>query len=316
MSRDRQLIDAIKDNLARKSTAQLQEMVQANDPSRWSAEAFEAAREVLMERAFGHATEPLVAEPDPPPPTPSDPASLAFMFGLMAVGLAAGYLVVRGPARRGEEDAIARDQPLPFGYKVAWLAVDTEDTAAVAAALGLRDVGQATWADGLDAAYRSSVFVTPPLGQWTLAVGTALFPPNHADEFVKPLLERLSHEFGDAQYFCTHRDVELHIWARARKGRLMRGYGWLGKNGRILWDEGAPTRDERDLGFRFGVRPSSEAVHTGAVASANLAAPDEGCVMQLASLWSIDPTSLDEHFKEPVLGLLGSTACGAAGTRE
>jgi hypothetical protein len=37
--------------------------------------------------------------------------------------------------------------------------------------------------------------------------------------------------------------------------------------------------------------------------------------MQLASLWSIDPMSLDEHFKEPVLGLLGSTVWGADGTK-
>ncbi len=27
--------------------------------------------------------------------------------------------------------------------------------------------------------------------------------------------------------------------------------------------------------------------------------------MQLASLWSIDPTILDEQFKEPEMGLLG-----------
>src|SRR5262249_45269756 len=34
--------------------------------------------------------------------------------------------------------------------------------------------------------------------------------------------------------------------------------------------------------------------------------PDEDCVMQLASLWSIDPTTLSEEYQEPAMGLLGS----------
>jgi hypothetical protein len=40
----------------------------------------------------------------------------------------------------------------------------------------------------------------------------------------------------------------------------------------------------------------------------DLMPPDEGGVMQLASLWSIDPTTLDEQFKEPEKGLLGKVA--------
>jgi len=66
---------------------------------------------------------------------------------------------------------------VPFGPRTAWLALDTTDTEAVATALGLREVQAATWAEGIDAASRASVFVTPPLGDWTLAVGVVLFPP-------------------------------------------------------------------------------------------------------------------------------------------
>src|SRR5437879_11016934 len=120
---------------------------------------------------------------------------------------------------------------------MAWLALDTTDSEAVATALGLRDARAATGAEGIGAAYQSSVFVTPPVADWTLAAGTALFPPDRAEAFVKPLMERLSRQFGDAQYFCTHREVELHVWARARQGRLVRGYGWLGERGLTLWDE-------------------------------------------------------------------------------
>src|SRR5262249_43907132 len=141
------------------------------------------------------------------------------------------------------------DLPVPFGPKTAWFALETRNTNAVANALGMQGVQAATWAEGIGAAYQSSVFVTPPLADWTLVVGTALFPPDRADLFVKPLVERLSRQFGDAQYFCTHRDVELHVWARARKGRLVRGYGWLGQKSLTLWEEGAPTREEQDIGF-------------------------------------------------------------------
>src|SRR5262249_6114798 len=128
---------------------------------------------------------------------------------------------------------------------------ETTNTEEAAAAIGLREVRPETWAAGIEAAYRSSVFVTPPLGDWTLAVGTALFARDRVPSFVKPLLERLSRQFENAQYFCTHADVELHVWARARKGRLIRGYGWLGERGLTLWNEGTQTKEERDLGFAF-----------------------------------------------------------------
>lgn len=163
--------------------------------------------------------------------------------------------------------------------------------------LGLRAARAATWAEGIEAARQGSVFVTPPLADWTLAAGAALFPPDRAEAFVKPLLERLSRQFGDAQYFGTHRDAGLHLWARARQGRLVRGYGWFGEKRLTLWDEGAPTKEEHTLGFRFSDGRSADGI-----------VPDESCVMQLASLWSIDPTSLDEDFKEPIMGLLGSAA--------
>ena len=60
------------------------------------------------------------------------------------------------------------------------------------AALGLEETRAAAWAEGIAAASQASVFVTPPLGDWTLALGAALFPPDQAETFIKPLLERLS----------------------------------------------------------------------------------------------------------------------------
>ena len=300
MIHDRDLIDTIKSHFSRKSSAQLEQIAQANDPERWSPEAVAAAGEVLLDRMAGRAEEPEVPEEDLPPPARMDLRSLPFIVGLALVspGLSWGALAfMRHQSYLRARNPSDADQPVPFGPKTAWLALDTTDTEVVAKALGLREARAATWAEGIDAAHESAVFVTPPLAVWTLAVGTALFPPDRAESFVKPLLEPLSRQFGDSQYFCTHRDVELHIWARARQGRLVRGYGWLGEKSLTLWDEGAPTKEERDLGLRFldGRSPTGTA-------------PDENCVMQLADLWSIDPTSLDANFKEPAMGLLDKVA--------
>jgi hypothetical protein len=323
MSQDRDLIDNIKMNFARKSSAQLQEIMGADNPERWSAEAIAAAGEVFQDRLAGRAQEPPVAEEEPAPsPYSYVPEEMA--LGVLA-GLLTGFLVIPYYKRTVKNS----DRPLPFGPRVAWLALDTTDTKAVAQALGLRGVRDATWRVGVEAAYQSFAFVTPPLGDWTLAVSTALFPPDRVEGFVKPLLERLSRQFGDAQYFCTQQDIDLHAWARARKGRLVRGYGWLGQANLTLWDEGAPTKEERDLGFPFfnptsicgspkqgskeerdrgdtfmkGQLPVVKRSDGGA--REDLTAADENCVMQLALLWSIDPTTLDEAYKEPAMGLLG-----------
>ncbi len=309
MSLDRELVDTIKATFARRSSAHLQEVARSDDRERWSPEAVAAANEVLADRAAGRAEEPVVAEEEPPPPAvhyePSDVA-FAMLAGLFALGTGVGsggflFFVPRIPSRPAE----APDVPVRFGTQMAWVAVDSTDTRDVAAALGLREVRAATWADGIKAAYQSSVFVTPPLGDWTLAVGTAFFPPDRPEPFVKLLLEPLSARFGEAQYFCTHRDIELHLWARARNAQVVRGFGWLGQKRLTLWDEGKPTRAERDL----RIQPADDRIAAAPGAGrTDVTVPSEEAVTRLASLWSIDPTSLDYLMSEPATGLLGTAA--------
>jgi hypothetical protein len=299
MTQDRQLIDTIKINFARKSSAQLQDIQRSNDPARWSLEAMTAAKEVLEDRLAGRAQEPQAPEEEPPPPDPND-------FGVLALGVLVGALTgnfIIPPSRAHQPRRVDPDSPAPFGPRMAWLALDTTDTQEVVAALGLHDARTTTWQEGLTRAHETAVFVTPPLGDWTLAVGAVLFPSDRVDTFVKPLLERLSRQFGDAQYFCTHQDIELHVWARARKGQLVRGCGWLGEKAVTLWNEGGQTREERALEFPVFEERSSESEQAQVKQGSP---PDEEGVMQLASLWSIDPTTLDEHLKEPGQGVLGS----------
>jgi hypothetical protein len=220
------------------------------------------------------------------------------MLGIMAIN---PFWAVPLIGRRGFAVDSTPDMPVPFGPKMAWIAVDTTDSHALAGALDLRDCVEASWAAGIASAQQGAVFVTPPLADWTLAAGTILFPPDRTDAFVKPLLERLSQQFGEAQYFATQGDFRLCIWARGRRGRLVRGYGWLGQRALALWDQGALTAQERKLGFHFSTGLGDP---TG-ITDGPLRTPDESCVMQLASLWSIDPSTLNADYKEPVPGMLG-----------
>jgi hypothetical protein len=57
----------------------------------------------------------------------------------------------------------------------------------------LTRVVSSSWRKGIDAAYLNKVFVTPPLGDWILIVGQALFDlEDSISEAVLPLLTKLS----------------------------------------------------------------------------------------------------------------------------
>ncbi len=115
------------------------------------------------------------------------------------------------------------DRPLPFGPRVAWLAVDSTDTEAVAKTLGLREVRDVNCRresrrpinrpSSSRRRWRTGRWRSAPQGSFRLLTGSR--------GFVKPLLERLSRQFGMSGYFCTQHDIELHAWGEARKGRLV-----------------------------------------------------------------------------------------------
>lgn len=80
---------------------------------------------------------------------------------------------------------MANDAMIGFGGKQAWLAVRDGDPQRVLAALGLRDLGEVPWRDGVDLAYLTDdrVAVTPPLPgagdrPWVLAAGRWLLRPS------------------------------------------------------------------------------------------------------------------------------------------
>src|SRR5262245_51307764 len=123
MSRDRELIDTIKWRFERKSSDQLRQIALASAGGDWSDEAVAAAVEVLRDRAAGLAREPVTPEDDSPPPpgVHFEPAQVA--LGLLT-GLVTGVFII--PYYRRTE-WVDPDLPIPFGPRMAWLAVDSTD---------------------------------------------------------------------------------------------------------------------------------------------------------------------------------------------
>ncbi len=206
-----------------------------------------------------------------------------------ALGRAARELIARIPGERSK--ATAGHTGVSFGYKTAWLAVRTDDTAAVSAALGRRDVANVSWEDGIEASYDETVFVSPPTRGWVLAVGVELLkhPPDTA---------ALSAELAaEVQFFSTHRIVEAHQWERAENGELKRRFRYVGESGEAE-TVGEPTEIERSLELDW-------VIDTPGPPPDDAALPDEEGVMRVAAAWSIDPQELDVIATSAAQGLGG-----------
>ena len=203
-------------------------------------------------------------------------------------------------------DKTIPDSAIGFGYKCMWLAVKTDDKNRLAEVLKLKNISDCNWQVGIEKAYKDAVFITPAIDGWTLACGWGLPHGDSKDgiEIVKNMLQELSKEFGEAQFFCTHRVTEYHCWIKASNGQVERVYSFLGESGENIAIEGQPTEFERTL--KLVNTFSDEAKDREYFEREGLVWPDEELLMQVAGNWSIDPTKLDErHDIIPSLGLLG-----------
>jgi hypothetical protein len=230
------------------------------------------------------------------------------------------------------------DLPQPFGYKVSWFAVRTDDATKVIDALGLAEAAPANWASGLAMADRYSregnswLFVSPPVNGWVFAVSSSLPYPigeTHDDVGRKfdALLSRLMARFDDVQFFGSYRVTGFCAWARALNGKPERMFAY--NDGQVLTNFGDQTPDEAKLGFPdlsglslpdaddkiFAVAEEQSAEEERLVAAGisweealakigRSALPDEEDVVELAALWSIDPTQLSDQDHQPGLGFV------------
>jgi hypothetical protein len=202
--------------------------------------------------------------------------------------------ISKAPVQTPKNEVIAMepDDPVPFGYKCAWLAIKNPNPEAVVNALGLVGAQKCGWKKGIEAAYRGEFFITPAVNGWVLVVSIALpeIPDKKGEDRLLPLIAALGQRFHEVQYFGTHRIVEYHGWAKALEGKIVRRYAFLGERGETLCNEGPLTQEERKLDLIY-----SDSKH-----------PSELDVMKLAGAWSINPKTLDELGLQKGIGSVGT----------
>ena len=177
-----------------------------------------------------------------------------------------------------------------FGYKQGWLAVRGGEPDQVIAALGLTDLGPVDWRAGMDLAYLTDdrLVLTPPLmgagdASWLLVAGRWLLLAGAAVN----IMELSAALETEVQAFATYRVAEVHRWARAVDGVMIRAFGFSGETGEVTDWHGDPDETERSIGLPAAIKtdPGAESGVDILVAEAD--------VMRLAAAWSVDPSSLD-----------------------
>jgi hypothetical protein len=184
-----------------------------------------------------------------------------------------------------------------FGPKQAWLAVRDGRPEPVAEALGLRDLGPVPWRSGIDLAYLTDdrLVLTPRLegadgSGWLLVTGRWLLLRADRPADVTGLSGKLDTE---VQFFATYRVGELHRWARAVGGELVRAFGFRGEDGEVTEWRGDPDPAELAIGLP-ATPPDGQDV---------LVSEDD--VLRLAGAWNIDPRRLAD---QPAPGPLRAAA--------
>lgn len=203
------------------------------------------------------------------------------------------------------EVSINPDEPIDFGYKTVWIAVKTNNKERVAAILELKNIQDSNWKSGIETAYNEGIFITPSIGDWTLAIGIKLANGELEDiNKLEKMLNKLSSELGEAQSFGTHRVVEYHHWMKSVNGQITRTYAYLGESGENIKVFGELT--EPELGLNLINTFSKEAALENYWEREDLVYADEELVMKIAENWSINPTKLTERKDiKKELGLIG-----------
>jgi len=204
--------------------------------------------------------------------------------------------------------SLLKDTPVSFGYKCMWIAVKTSNKERVGEMLGLKNMHAANWKTGIEGAYDDKVFISPQVGVWTLAIGFGLSNVHGGKSLVeenyKAIIDKLSAEFGEAQFFGSHRVVEYQTWAKSVNGKTVRYYSYIGEKGENLLVEGEPTDAEKQ--YHLINTFSKEAKDEHYIDRADLVIPDEDFVMKIAGAWSVNPITLEQRTDiKPGPGILG-----------
>lgn len=181
-----------------------------------------------------------------------------------------------------------------------WLAVKSTNLPAVQSALGLHNPTPCSWTDGMGRVSDQKLFISPPVNGWILVVGSLLPEPGEDVDVCFRFLQHLSRELGEVQFFSVNRAVGHHAWAWFEAGRATRGYAWAGET---LWNQGRNTWAERKLGLTC--HDYCEGNSRDQFAQRERGRANTEKIPLLASMWSVDPSSIEDNAVTDALGVSG-----------
>lgn len=207
-------------------------------------------------------------------------------------------------------DFLPRDRrvaPAVFSVPTRWLAIRSGNPQMVQAALALDNAVPCSWEEGLSAAHEQKLFVSPAIRGWVFVMGANIPEPGDDVDRAFRFLMDLSRKLGHVQLFSVNRAVNHHTWAQVELGTVVRAYSWAG---RVMWNQGATTRAESDLGLRcYAYGEGEERVDYG---RPDPAALNTERLPLLAARWSIDPTTVDARMLREHRGVAGQPSRSSA----
>jgi len=193
------------------------------------------------------------------------------------------YLHRRAKRLERSEPQVSMQTPVAPAFPrrpTTWLAIRSVTPEAVQGALGAGNAATGHWPEG--EAGEHDYFISPRVNGWVIVTGPALPDPDDDVDGCFLFLTALSRKLGHVQFFHAEKFSRHHAWARLDDGCVTRAYAWSGET---IWNQGAKTMPEIELGLRCYAYGDVSA--TKEVAEMNFEK-----VTALAARWSIDPAVL------------------------
>lgn len=187
---------------------------------------------------------------------------LLMLGGVFGIALAKIVFVRRMAELRRKEQALEEipdhlfNQPafperpevygLPYNQPDVWLAIRNRNVDHILEAFGMQNITPCTWEDGLENTDRRGIFVSPPIGGWTLVLGPRLPDLSGDVDALFRFITQLSARLGHVQYFHSNAALHHHAWVRSEYGRIHRAFAWTNQT---VWNQGRPTLAEAQLGM-------------------------------------------------------------------
>lgn len=198
----------------------------------------------------------------------------------------------------------ASGNPLSFQPPSAWVVIRSHQWPAIQAALRLNRTTLCSWSEGAGSLGENQLFVSSPIGSWTLVIGPGL--PNPAADIDRcyHFLTRLSAELGHVEFFWHDRALSHHAWAQAECGQIIRAYAWAEQT---LWSQGPVTAAEKELGMCF-VPYGQRARGIGLWGGSSRERSNTGKLQLLARRWSLDPAAVPPEVWKLGWGITGEVS--------